>query len=477
MGKEEVQDLILSVDIKGIGWSMLKLRTMDKFINQVYERSKKLDRLQVRPVFGLIDRITGPAGQIADNLKNLFANPYEALVQVKYLDPGMPKAGGEVSKSPESGSKSEENIFDGKFWAETVRDFLVNITSDFISNKLNRNKGTNSSSPIMGTQNCMPICPNTGSSSTNERRSRSRKTRVSRTKETISRTTDRTKETVSRTTDRTRNTINQTSNKTMQSTTGRRSYQDSPGDSIRKPMSPSQPGTNTNPSTPGKIIRRSGTNNFISGSSGSIPDMFDSKPSKITGTLSKVGKVASKLFRPLSIGMDIMNITSAKPGEERNKAIGGAAGGWAGAATGAAAGAAIGSVVPVIGTAIGGLIGGIAGGLGGDWLGSTIGGWFSKKTDKPKPEIPPQKQLPSVNPSLNLGNNVSGYLGEAAGVLPQITARNPNSGIEVNLSGTTNINVKVEELVDENALAMRIGSVFVTQINNSLNNRNKYLAY
>ncbi|WP_248928188.1 hypothetical protein [Paenibacillus hamazuiensis] len=99
--------------------------------------------------------------------------------------------------------------------------------------------------------------------------------------------------------------------------------------------------------------------------------------------LGLLARGAGKLALPLSIGMDALSIVAAKPGQERNRAIGGAAGGWAGFAAGAAGGAAIGSVIPGLGTAVGGLIGGILGSIGGgaigDWIGSKgedISRWF-----------------------------------------------------------------------------------------------------
>lgn len=102
--------------------------------------------------------------------------------------------------------------------------------------------------------------------------------------------------------------------------------------------------------------------------------IFDLPELPVAG--SKMLKVASRAFRPLSTVMDIWNIASAESGEERMRAIGGAAGGWGGFAAGAAAGAAIGSVIPGIGTAVGALIGGTIGGLGGSAVGEWLGGQF-----------------------------------------------------------------------------------------------------
>lgn len=99
--------------------------------------------------------------------------------------------------------------------------------------------------------------------------------------------------------------------------------------------------------------------------------------------LGLLARGAGKLALPLSIGMDALSIVTAKPGQERNRSIGGAVGGWGGFAAGAAGGAAIGSVIPGLGTAVGGLIGGIIGSIGGgavgEWIGSKgedIARWF-----------------------------------------------------------------------------------------------------
>lgn len=97
----------------------------------------------------------------------------------------------------------------------------------------------------------------------------------------------------------------------------------------------------------------------------SIPQFPESR------LLKSTTKLAGKVFRPLSVVSDIASIASAKPGTERNKAIGGALGGWGGAA----AGAAIGSMIlPGVGTLVGGAIGGIAGSS----VGEAIGGGISK---------------------------------------------------------------------------------------------------
>jgi len=95
---------------------------------------------------------------------------------------------------------------------------------------------------------------------------------------------------------------------------------------------------------------------------------------------------------PLSLGVDLLNVATAKPGLERNEAIGEAVGGRAGWAAGAAIGAAIGTAIaPGIGTTIGGFIGGFAGSnvgsKAGEWLARTFTNWFGKKKTPQQPDV------------------------------------------------------------------------------------------
>ena len=95
---------------------------------------------------------------------------------------------------------------------------------------------------------------------------------------------------------------------------------------------------------------------------------------------------------PFSLGVDLLNVATAKRGLERNEAIGEAVGGRAGWAAGAAIGAAIGTAIaPGIGTTIGGFIGGFAGSnvgsKAGEWLARTFTNWFGKKKTPQQPDV------------------------------------------------------------------------------------------
>ncbi|MDQ0299635.1 hypothetical protein J2S78_002055 [Salibacterium salarium] len=83
-------------------------------------------------------------------------------------------------------------------------------------------------------------------------------------------------------------------------------------------------------------------------------------------------KWGGRALAPVGIGMDVYDIATSSPGEDREEAVGSAAGGWSGAAAGATGGAALGSVVPGVGSAIGGAVGGIGGYFGGSKLGEFI---------------------------------------------------------------------------------------------------------
>jgi hypothetical protein len=105
-------------------------------------------------------------------------------------------------------------------------------------------------------------------------------------------------------------------------------------------------------------------------------------PGLLSRGLGTVGKVASKLAVPLTVGMGgyeayqtEQNTTLTR--DQKNVKHGGTAAGTAGALAGgtygATLGATVGSVVPVVGTAIGGIAGGIIGGTAGYFGGSKIG--------------------------------------------------------------------------------------------------------
>ncbi|GIO93192.1 hypothetical protein [Paenibacillus lactis] len=91
-------------------------------------------------------------------------------------------------------------------------------------------------------------------------------------------------------------------------------------------------------------------------------------PSKLaSGFLKGAGK---RILGPLGFLADVNDIAAAKPGKERNQAIGSAVGGGIGATIGGA----IGSVIPVAGTLVGSTVGGAVGSFVGEKIGGAING-------------------------------------------------------------------------------------------------------
>ncbi|WP_213617955.1 hypothetical protein [Paenibacillus sp. J22TS3] len=143
---------------------------------------------------------------------------------------------------------------------------------------------------------------------------------------------------------------------------------------------------------------------------GFFSGLFDTGKSLFKGAMN-IGK---KVLGPLSTAMDVIDIAKAKPGEERNRAVGSAAGGWAGAS----AGGAIGTMIfPGVGTAIGAAAGGLIGSIAGSDIGSAIGNFFwGKKKEEPKPTFrAPLPKLPPPRPPSAAATGASLAAAAAAG--------------------------------------------------------------
>jgi|GEM_PF-2251917 len=181
-----------------------------------------------------------------------------------------------------------------------------------------------------------------------------------------------------------------------------------------------------------------------------LSQAMDNPVPKLAG--SKLLKAAGKWVKPLGYISTAASIATAKPGEERNKLIRGAAGN----AAGTAIGAALGSIVPGAGTLVGGLVGGYVGEkLAEGKVGKAVQGWVTggskwlrglrKKRNKKKEAKPDELpvasnmdaaqengtagkgplNLPAFPPSKALrGSNVSSIRG-AANFLR--TTENPNT--------------------------------------------------
>ncbi|MBW5447445.1 hypothetical protein GE107_15410 [Cohnella sp. CFH 77786] len=194
--------------------------------------------------------------------------------------------------------------------------------------------------------------------------------------------------------------------------------------------------------------------------------------------LGSASSLAGKAFRPLSVISDIANIATAKPGKERNRAIGSALGGWGGAAAGAAIGTAI---LPGVGTLIGGAIGGLAGSSVGEFVGEKLGkasdklksflGFGRKK--KKKEEVVPPPTPPSIMP-LPTATAQAALPGAAplSRQLPgsqHVTAAGAVS-INVNLP-TGAVQLTVEDKLNYDEISALIGSKIAASIQQAMENR------
>lgn len=97
--------------------------------------------------------------------------------------------------------------------------------------------------------------------------------------------------------------------------------------------------------------------------------------------VGSVGGLATKLFRPAAMLLDLRQLTGAVTdgsAAEVGESIGEIGGVTGGAVLGAAIGTAI---LPGVGTVLGSVVGGYLGGEGGAWIGKHVGSWF--KSDKP----------------------------------------------------------------------------------------------
>ncbi|RUT36338.1 hypothetical protein EJP77_04970 [Paenibacillus zeisoli] len=171
----------------------------------------------------------------------------------------------------------------------------------------------------------------------------------------------------------------------------------SPAASIpAKPIAPAQPVAVPKPAVTPPVNKVAEVVKAASPAKGFFGGLLDTGKNLFKGAVN-IGK---KALGPISTAMDVIDIAKAKPGEERNRAVGSAAGGWAGAAAGGAIGTMI---LPGVGTAIGAAAGGLIGSIAGSDIGSAIGNFFwGKKKEAPKPAVkaPLPKMPPPKPPSV-----------------------------------------------------------------------------
>lgn len=181
-------------------------------------------------------------------------------------------------------------------------------------------------------------------------------------------------------------------------------------------------------------------------------------------------KGAGKLFRPLGLAMDVADIAAAKPGKERNKAIGRAVGGGLGATMLGAVGTMI---MPGIGTAIGASLGGMAG----EWLGDKIGGSIGKiggaigkvgsKLKKFLPFGKKEKKPPEVVPAPTTQVSTDVVARASVGTASAAAASSVNIQIP---SGAVQMTVQNPD-IDYDAIAAEIGVRMSATIKQTIENR------
>jgi tape measure domain-containing protein len=193
----------------------------------------------------------------------------------------------------------------------------------------------------------------------------------------------------------------------------------------------------------------------------------------ISQKAKNIFKLAGKANRPLGIALDAVNIATAEPGKERNKAIGGTIGGSGGFYAGAAGGAALGSVIPGVGTVIGGIIGGILGSFGGEWLGTAIVDKIYDLSTKPKTSDnttnnTTNKTMDKVSmptPTMRISED------QLQGLTDSINNLKPQTNFNVSIHpGSVQVHIRESE-IDENTLLDKVGIPLVKNIMKAYENR------
>ncbi|MCD9020504.1 hypothetical protein [Cohnella silvisoli] len=446
------------------------ISTLAKYLGQLQKRGEQLGRLRIKPVFTLGDKVTGKLNQISSFFDSIVSKERPIFINVGLkMDLSVfENAGGEAGKVF---SDSFINAFDTAAIADKAKTSLDGITVN-----VNSSGGDDRFNGILDNVIANLVSDGLGKIAgkgygrlrkfTNKSLGEISKAPVKQDITTPSKP--------SRPGNAKRFISKMFGNKAEEPP---RSFQGMDG----KPLKSSKPSLFSRVKSLGKnLFKGNSTPNnfmgFMASSSGKAVESMNKSPSTMSKLFSKglkigsfaksASKFAGKLSRPLGVVSDVMGIFGAKPGKERNKAIGSAVGGWGGAAAGAAAGAAIGSVVPVIGTAIGGLIGGALGGLGGSNVGEKlggladkVGGWFGWGKKKKKKEDPVSLPVPVAN------NPIANSSQAPVSNFPAMNS--------INISvppGAVQITVSSPE-IDYEQLSSQIGGQFATSIQQAMENR------
>ncbi|RED85305.1 hypothetical protein [Cohnella phaseoli] len=497
MAGEQIEIII---DANGLARTEQVFRSLDRYMERLHVRASRLARMQIRPVIQLIDRVTEPLERIKNTLQAISSTNWTPLIE---LNPKMDSAVFAL-KGTEAGMAFSDSFlaeFDSDKLADKVKQSLEGVSVDV---NVNPSEGGGSGGTSVGD---IALAVGTGVAGSaiwsglakyvpkifgaivtkgkvkfnppviapppsNGGVTKVQQKKIEKAK-------------------RKQGSSKRNENK---SDSGKRNNAQRVKGKKANTARPSVPDASKVPEPKGskfgrvlglgkKVLSKFGgakVNSIVGLSAVSSSGILGSSPigkgtAKAAGSIAKTAlKIGGKAFAPLGLATRAISIFSAKPGKERNKAIGGALGGWGGAAAGAAAGAAIGSVIPGIGTAIGGVVGGAIGGLSGSAVGEKIGELATKASDtikdmggklkgfffgsKKKEKEPNPVALPTPAPVYSVGSS-------------QPTSVPTSVPISVNVPyGAIQITVNSAD-IDYEQISNRIGGQLASSIQQAVENR------
>ncbi|QTH41731.1 hypothetical protein J4772_30065 [Cohnella sp. LGH] len=510
MAGEQIEIII---DANGLARTEQVFRSLDRYMERLHVRASRLARMQIRPVIQLIDRVTEPLERIKNALQAISSTDWTPLIE---LNPKMDSAVFAL-KGTEAGKAFADSFlaeFDSDKLADKVKQSLEGVSVDVNVNpseSSGNSFGTLLSTIVLGAAGSgvwagiakygPRIISSLGTIVTKgiakfkppviaPPPSNGGVTKVQQKK--IDKATRKQGSSGKKESKRKQGSSKRSNEN--KSDSGKRNNAQRVKGKKANTARPSVPDASKVPEPKGskfgrvlglgkKVLSKFGgakVNSIVGLSAVSSSGILGSSPigkgtAKAAGSIAKTAlKIGGKAFAPLGLATRAISIFSAKPGKERNKAIGGALGGWGGAAAGAAAGAAIGSVIPGIGTAIGGVVGGAIGGLSGSAVGEKIGELATKASDtikdmggklkgfffgsKKKEKEPNPVALPTPAPVYSVGSS-------------QPTSVPTSVPISVNVPyGAIQITVNSAD-IDYEQISNRIGGQLASSIQQAVENR------
>lgn len=169
-------------------------------------------------------------------------------------------------------------------------------------------------------------------------------------------------------------------------------------------------------------------------------------------------KGTGKLLKPLGIAMDVADIATAKPGQERNRAIGRTVGGAAGAA-------ALGAIGTMILPGFGTMVGSTLGGMAGEWLGDKVGGSIGKIKGLFRRKNKNKQKAPEAMPA------PSGAISPLSPGSSPVSNANASSPVNINIpAGAVQLTVQNPD-IDYDKIAVEIGARMSVSIKQAVENR------